>query len=69
MKRNFRKKKMTKNRPLRRGETAPHRRGWNGMINILILLGVWLSGVLMLHLGGPRRHVGLAEGQIGRAHV
>lgn len=68
MKRNFRKK-MTKSRPLRREGTTPHKRGWNLVINILILLGVWLIGVLMLHLGGPRRHVGLAEGQRAPATV
>lgn len=68
MKRNFRKK-MTKARPLRREETTLHKRGWNLIINVLILLGVWLIGVVLLHLGGPRRHVGLAEGQRAPATV
>lgn len=68
MKRNVRKK-MNQARPVRRPGVAPRGRGWNAVINALLLLGVWLTGVLMLNLGGPRRHVGLAEGQRAPATV
>jgi len=67
----FRVRKKTpasKPRPVR-PSGSPRRRGWNAVINFLILAAVWLAGVVLLHFGGPRRHVGLAEGQRAPATV
>ena len=62
------KSSASKPRPLR-PSGPPRRRGWNAVINFLILAAVWLTGVLLLHFGGPRRYVGLAEGQRAPATV
>lgn len=44
-------------------------RGWNFAGNLLLLLGIWLVGVACIHLGGPQRYAGLAEGQRAPATV
>ncbi len=44
-------------------------RGWGIMENMVLLVVIWLSGVLFLRVGGPQRHVGLAEGQRAPATV
>ena len=50
---------------------APPRpgRGWQRAGNVALLLGLWAAGVGLLHLGGPPRHAGLAEGQRAPATV
>lgn len=49
--------------PSRRG------RGWPVVGNLGLLLALWLAGVAFLHLGGPQRYAGLAEGQRAPATV
>lgn len=44
-------------------------RGWRRAGNAALLLGLWAVGVGLLHLGGPPRHAGLAEGQRAPATV
>jgi cyclic-di-AMP phosphodiesterase PgpH len=54
------------------GRLVPHPekwRGWNMAGNLVLLLVIWLAGVLFIHLGGPQRYVGLAEGQRAPATV
>ncbi len=43
--------------------------GWRLAGNLSLLLAIWLVGVVFLHLGGPPRHAGLAEGQRAPATV
>ena len=44
-------------------------RGLRAAGHAALLLGMWLAGVGFLHLGGPPRHAGLAEGQRAPATV
>ncbi len=46
-----------------------HWRGWPATVNLILLLALWLVAVVFIHLGGPQRHVGLAEGQRAPATV
>ena len=45
------------------------RKGWGWFGNLLILVGLWGGGMALIHLGGPQRYVGLAEGQRAPATV
>jgi putative nucleotidyltransferase with HDIG domain len=47
----------------------PRWRGWGMAGNGLLLLALWLSGVVFIHLGGPQRYAGMAEGQRAPATV
>lgn len=47
----------------------PRWAGWSFLGNGLLLLVLWLTGVAFIHLGGPQRYVGLAEGQRAPATV
>ena len=49
--------------PPRRG------RGWQIAGNLGLLLALWLAGVVFIHLGGPQRYAGLADGQRAPATV
>ena len=44
-------------------------RGWRFAGNFVLLLALWLAGVVFIHLGGPQRYAGLAEGQRAPATV
>ena len=50
---------------------APPRRGcgWRLAGDLGVLLALWLTGVVFIHLGGPQRYAGLAEGQRAPATV
>jgi len=50
-------------------DPRPHGRGWHFLGNLLLLLGIWVTGVLFIQLGGPKRYAGLAEGQRAPATV
>ncbi len=49
----------------------PPRRGRGGRVagDLGLLLALWLAGVAFIHLGGPQRYAGLAEGQRAPATV
>lgn len=46
-------------------------RGRGGRIagNLALLMALWVAGVVLVHVGGPQRHAGLAEGQRAPATV
>ncbi len=53
----------------RRAKLVSRGRGWRIAGNLGLLLALWLVGVVFIHLGGPPRHSGLAEGQRAPATV
>lgn len=43
--------------------------GWKVVGHLLLVLAIWLISVVLVNLGGPSRHAGLAEGQRAPATV